>query len=170
MICVPDSSPLIILSKLEQTNLLVKLYDSVVITPQVWNEVIEKGKVIGARDVIYLENQIKGTAFTKIKLTAKEKEIVRTLKEKGNGLGETEVLAVSSERQALAILDDKNARALAIVLGIQQIGTVGVLYESYRNGLTDYNSLEELLEKLSRIAWISPELLANIMRRARKEQ
>lgn len=50
-----------------------------IITPQVWNEVIERGKLIGAADVGYLENYIVGPIFIKTKLTAVEKDVVLTM-------------------------------------------------------------------------------------------
>jgi predicted nucleic acid-binding protein len=170
MICVPDSSTLIILSKLESIELFSRLYSQAIITPQVWDELIVKGKLSGAGDVIYLENYILSPPFFKAKLTSSEKEIAQRLREKGNGPGESEVLAVAARRKAIAILDDKNARVTALGMGIQQTGTIGLLYESYLHKTIDYSKLLELLGKFSKVAWISPDLLAGIIKKAGEEQ
>jgi uncharacterized protein len=170
MICVPDSSTLIILSKLEQLELLPGLYGQVIITPQVWIEVIEKGKLIGASDIIYTEACLIRPGYLKAKLTVKEREITGKLKKQGAGPGESEVLALAGQCGALAILDDKAARASAIGLEILHTGTIGVIYEGFLHGLIDYQKLVELLEKYSKVAWISPDLLANIIRRAGGEK
>jgi predicted nucleic acid-binding protein len=169
MICVPDSSALIILSKLERVELFGGLFSRVLITPQVWDQVIEKGKLSGAPDVIYLENYIHSPPFAKAKLSSAEKEITLRLRERGNGAGESEVLAVAAKRKAIAILDDKNARVSAMGLGIQQTGTIGMLYESYLHKTIDYKTLLELLTKFSKVAWISVDLMADIIRRAGEE-
>jgi uncharacterized protein len=170
MICVPDSSTLIILSKLEQIELLTRLYSQVIIAPRVWDEVIEKGKEAGATDVIFLEKYINGPEFKRIRLTTLEKELVLNLRKKGNGAGESEVIILASKRKAIAILDDKNARTSAISMGIQPTGTIGVIYESFLRELISYPTLVGLLGKFGRIAWISPDLLADIIRRAGEEK
>jgi predicted nucleic acid-binding protein len=170
MICVPDSSSLIILSKLERIALFSGLYNQALITPEVWEEVIGRGKSAGAPDVIYLEHFVEKPTFQRIKLTSVEKELTLRLKEKGNGAGESEVLAVALKRKAIAILDDKNARVSALGMGIQQTGTIGILYESYLLKIIDYVTLLEILGQFSRVAWISPDLLANIIKRAGEEK
>lgn len=167
MPCVPDASPLIILGKLEQVGLLSRLYSQVMITPWVWDEAVTKGKSMGAADAGYLEKSAKD--FARVRLSAREKQMAQELKkDAGIGDGEAEVLAVASRRKALAILDDKDARIVAVGLGIAHIGTAGVLYEAFLNKHLDYKELIALLEQLGRAAWISPDLLAGIIRRARE--
>ncbi|MBM4463027.1 MAG: hypothetical protein FJ012_06770 [Chloroflexi bacterium] len=168
MLVVPDASPLIALGKIEEVNLLPKLYGRVMITPWVWDEAITKGKARGASDAAYLEKAIQELRFTKVRLSAAERMLVQQLKAEGAGSGEAEVLAIAKRRKALAILDDKNARVLAVGLDIDHIGTAGILYEAFVHSLLSYEKLLELLEKLGKVAWISPELVAGIIRRARE--
>lgn len=164
---VPDSSPLIILSKLERVDLLPELYGKVLVTPRVWEEAITKGKAMGARDAAYLEKVAQENRFERSRLTELEKELAQRLGEEGGvDLGEAEVLAVAQSRHALAILDDKGARAMAVGLGIAHTGTAGLLFEAFRHGFLSYQELLDLLEGMAKIAWVSPELLAGILRRA----
>jgi hypothetical protein len=164
---VPDSSPLIVLAKLEHVDLLTKLYGKVMVTPWVWEEAITKGKAIGARDAAYLEKVALENRFDGVRLTEREKELVQRLGgEPGIDLGEAEVLAVASSRHALAILDDKGARAVAVGLGLPHTGTVGLIFEAFLRRFLSYEDLIELLQELGKVAWISPELLARIIRKA----
>ena len=53
-------------------------------------------------------------------------------------------------------------------LGVAHTGTAGLLFEAFLYRFLSYQELVELLEKLGKVAWISPELLAGILRRARE--
>jgi uncharacterized protein len=164
---VPDSSPLIVLAKLDRVDLLAKLYGKVIMTPWVWEESITKGKAIGARDAAYLEKVALENGFDRARLTDREKELVQKLgEEAGIHVGEAEVLSIAKNRNGLAILDDKGARATAIGLGIPHTGAVGLLFEAFLQRFLSYQELVELLQELGKVAWMSPELLAGIIRKA----
>lgn len=167
MDCVPDASPLIILSKIERVELLPRLYGQVLVTPWVWDEAVTKGKTMGAADAAYLESTAGELQFITVKLTPDEKTLAERLTKEGRiHLGEASMLSVAKQRKAIAILDEKEARTIAIGLGIAHIGTVGVLYETFLHKLVSYGELVELLEKLGKIAWVSPDLVARIIRQA----
>ena len=168
MPAVPDASPLIALGKIERIELLSELYDQVLITPWVWEEAVSVGKAMGARDAALVEKAARESQLTKIRLSPAETELAEQLKQTGTGAGEAEVLAVAKRRAALAILDDKAARAAAVGMEIDHVGTAGVLFESFIRRLIDYEQLLELMEKLGNGEWISPELLAGIIRKARE--
>ncbi|MDP2953055.1 MAG: hypothetical protein Q8O76_07055, partial [Chloroflexota bacterium] len=53
-------------------------------------------------------------------------------------------------------------------LGVDHVGTVGVLYEAFLRRMLSYDELIEGLEKLGKVAWVSPDLVAGIIRRARE--
>ncbi len=75
------------------------------------------------------------------------KNIPPELLEWGLGLGETAVLAMSMEkRPATAVLDDAAARTCAKTLGLEVIGTLGVILRAKRNGLIP--TAAELLKSL----------------------
>src|SRR3989304_23298 len=168
MAVVPDASPLIALAKLERFELVARLYERVLITPWVWEEAITVGKAMGARDAALIEKAAGELQLTRIKLAPTEKDLAEQLKHGGTGAGEAEVLAVARNRKSLAVLDDKAARAIAVGMGVDHVGTAGVLFESFVRKLIDYDELLELVEELGRVEWISPELLSGIIRKARE--
>lgn len=169
MVCVPDASPLIALSKLERVDLLPRLYGKVMVTSWVWDEAVTTGKSMGATDAAYLERTAKELQFTAARLTATEKALAERLIAGGRiHWGESSMLSVAMHRKALAILDDKEARAIAVGLGVAHVGTIGLIYEAFLHKLVTYKELVGLLEKLGKVAWVSPDLVARIIRQSRE--
>ncbi len=169
MASLPDASPLIILSKVERLDLLSELYGGVLLTPWVWEEAVVKGRELGMADVVYLEKTAEKANFEKISLSAQEKQLADRIQSESNlSYGQAEVLAAAKERNALAILDDREIRVVAARLGVAHIGVAGVLYEGFLRKLIDYDQLLDPLETLGQVSWISPDLMAGIMKRARK--
>lgn len=167
MSVVTDSSPLIILSKLERVELLEKLFGQIIVTPCVWEETVTQGKAIGSLDAAYFEKAAIEHQFIRANLTKREKELTKRFSEAvGIDLGEAEVLTIAKVRKATAILDDKAARAMAIGLGVIHIGTVGLLFEAFLHRILSYQELVGVLQELGRVAWISPEVLTGILRKA----
>ncbi len=169
MASLPDASPLIILSKVERLDLLSELYGGVLLTPWVWEEAVIKGRELGMADVVYLEKTAEKDDFDKVSLTIQEKQLADRIQSESNlSYGQAEVLAAAKERNALAILDDREIRVVAARLGVAHIGVAGVLYEGFLRKLIDYDQLLDPLETLGQVSWISPDLMAGIMKRARK--
>ncbi len=169
MPAVPDASPLIALSKMERLDLLALVHGQVILTPSVWNESVTQGKALGARDAGALERYAQGQPFSRARLTRRELALVNRLRETARiGLGEAEVLAVAKSRNALAVLDEKGARSIAVSLGIPHTGTAGLLFEAFLQRLITYEELAQHLEYLGGILWVSSELLAGILRKARE--
>ena len=167
MACVPDASPLIVLSKIERVELLPRLFGKVMVTPWVWDEAVTKGKAMGAADASYVDWSAKEFGFATVRLTPTEKGLAERLMAEGRiHWGEAGILSVAKQRKAIAILDEKEARTIAVGLGVAHIGTVGVVYEAFLHKLVSYDELIEFLEKVSKVAWVSPDLVARIIRQA----
>ena len=163
----PDASPLIVLGKMERVELLPRLYGKVIVTPSVWEEAVTRGKQMGVRDAAYLEKFMRECHLTGARLSIRERALAERLRREADvGQGEAEVLAIAKGRNALAVLDEKAARSLAVGLGILHTGTAGVLYEAFLRRLISYQDLVGLLEELGRLAWVSSTLLAGVLRRA----
>jgi len=84
------------------------------------------------------------------------------------GLGEAEALVLAKSRKALAVLDDKEARAIVKCWNLEYTSTLTVLFEAFERKLVSYDELVEDLAKLTRIMWISTDVVTNIIRRARE--
>ncbi len=84
------------------------------------------------------------------------------------GPGEAEAMVLAKSRNASALLDDKEARAIAKGWNLRYSGTLMVLYEAFEKHLINYDELLEDLAKLTRVMWISTDVITELIRRARE--
>ena len=122
-VIISDTSCLIALSNIGQLDLLKKVFGRVTITPEVFDEYTKK----------YNE---KIPDWIDIK-EAKNKNKIIELNTK-LGLGESSSIVLASEiPSSLVIIDEKKAREYALNLGLNVIGTVGIIRRA-----TDINIIE----------------------------
>jgi predicted nucleic acid-binding protein len=166
---VSNTSPIVLLAKIKRLNLLKKLYGTVYIPMCVKVESIDRGKEQGAVDVKEIEIGIKEGWIKKIKLTKMQlKRANRLIRESKIGLGEAEALVIARDKDILAMLDDKEARAIAKSWKIECTSTVMVLYEAFVKGLITYDELVEDLAKLSKVMWVSTDVITEVIGKARE--
>jgi len=164
-----NTSPLIALAKIGRLKLLRELYGTIIISPFVKVESVDKGKELGAFDALEIEKAIDEGWIVVAKLTEKQDKVVqRLVGEMRIGLGEAGALTLAKNEKLLAILDDKEARAIAKSWDLEYTGTVMVLYEAYVSELISYDELVEDFAKLARVMWISTDVTTEIIRKAKK--
>jgi predicted nucleic acid-binding protein len=123
---VVNASPVITLAKIECLHLLRDLCAELLIPEPVAAEILAGPPSDPARQA--LERGWEPTATVG--------PIAPELLEWGLGIGETAVLAVAIERgPATAVLDDAPARTCAKALGVEVIGTLGVVLRAKRKGV-----------------------------------
>jgi uncharacterized protein len=125
---VADSTCLIGLSKIDQLDLLRGLFGRVLIPPAVFNEVVLRGSGRpGAAEVEgagWIETQ---DAADRLAVNALSLRL---------GPGESEAIVLASEQAVeFIILDDWEARQVALGLSLPVIGTVAVLAKAEERGL-----------------------------------
>ena len=164
-----NTSPLIALAKIGRLKLLRQLYGTIIISPFVKVESVDKGKQLGAFDALEIEKAIDEGWIAVAKPTEKhDAKVQRLIDEMRIGLGEAGALVLAKEEKLLMILDDKEARAIAKSWGLEYTGTVMVLYEAFLNKLINYDELVEDFAKLAKVMWISTDVTTEIIRRAMK--
>jgi len=169
MPAVTNTSPLIALATIGRLKLLKALYGVALMPPFVKVECIDRGKEVGARDVPEIENGIVEGWIQAANLNREETREARSLVDQARvGIGEAEALILARNRDILALLDDKEARAIAKSWNIQYAGTMMVLYEAFRKGLINHDELVDDLAKLTRVMWISTDVITDIIRRAKE--
>ena len=166
---IADASAIIALAKMRRLELLSRVYGEVLIGPTVKVEALDQGRAISALGVEQVEEAIQKGRLQVARLAKKEKQLAqRILKNSRLHEGEAESLAISKSRRLPVILDDKEARAYAELLGVELIGTAGVLLEAFIKGNMTLEQLEEAVEDLSGTIWLSPSVVAEILKRARE--
>jgi len=137
---IADSGPLICLTKINQFELLPRLFSKIFVPPEVWNEVTVKGKGLPGADVV--------SQVTWITIQKPDPQLVQPLSILVDA-GEAEAIALAQGVPGcIILLDDSRARKIAERLNIKQIGTVGLLLRAKRIGLikTIKPHLDSLLE------------------------
>ncbi len=129
MIVVADSSPLIVLAKLNCLHLLHRLFDHLCISAEVHYEVVVAGAGLPGASEVAQSEWIKVTPLNdKTSLPAAQARF-------GLGAGELSTIFLGKELSAdVILLDDLKARQLAKQEGLEVRGSVGLLETFYRQG------------------------------------
>jgi len=130
VIVVVNTSPLIALDRIDHLNVLSQLFGDVTRPRSVLDELMAGKHIYGGSQSIFHADWIKT-------LDDPPEMILR----KELGAGETAVIALALRLKAdLVILDDLSARNVAVELGLNVTGTLGVLLAAHRKGfLQDIN-------------------------------
>jgi predicted nucleic acid-binding protein len=152
---VSNAGPLIHLTKIGRLMLLKQLFNSVVIPQTVKIEVVERGKESGAPDAFLIENEIGEWITAEQDINEKVKEIAERA---GVELGEAIVIMLAKENGFPALIDDSAARRFALGLGLEVIGSIGVLIKVAKRGIISKEEALEGLEKLTKVMWLSVDV------------
>lgn len=152
---VSNAGPLIHLTKIGRLNLLKELFKSVVIPNTVKIEVVDRGKEKGAADAFLIENEVGKWIVAEEDINDRVKEIA---KRAGIEMGEAIAIMFAKEKGFPALIDDSAARRFAIGLGLEVIGSIGVLIKATRAGIITKEEALDGLEKLAKVMWLSVDV------------
>ena len=164
---VADATVLIGLAKIGLLDLLAGLFETVLISPRVEEEVVERGLAAGATEVVYVQEALRAGWLIRAPLSREESVLASRLEQRpGVHRGEAEALALAGSRQQMLLADEKQARTIARSLGIEVMGTAGILLEARNSGRFTGGELETAVKRLTAVLWLSPEVVADILSRA----
>ncbi len=144
---VSDSACLIGLERIGRSEILADSFDVVFIPPAVERE-------LGYKLDWLVVQPVRNFAF------------VKTLRTQ-IGEGESEAMALAVELNELLVLDDKKARKIAQQIGIEIIGTVGVLLRAKAKEII--SEVKPILDELNAVDFrISPTLYQQALRLAQE--
>ena len=123
-VVIINSSPIITLSKIGKLELLHKLFGDVMITEQVYHEVMSKPTY---PEAIAIKKAVEGDKWLKVQ---KAQEINKTL-----GLGESSSLGLASKLKQILIIDDRKAVFVASTIGVECHGTLYVILLALKKGI-----------------------------------
>jgi predicted nucleic acid-binding protein len=127
MIWVVNASPMILLAKIGQADLLLELSSKLVVPQAVADEVLAGSMDDPSRD--WLQSKAAGSVQPNV--TSTDAVVAWDL-----GAGETAVISWAAQNPGCeAILDDRAARRCAEVMRVQVTGTLGVLLLAKKRGL-----------------------------------
>jgi predicted nucleic acid-binding protein len=143
---ISDTSCLILFHKIGELDLLQKVYESIVTTPEVAQEFLER-----LPEWIRVES-------------VKDKKYQEFLETQVDW-GEASAIALAKETESpLLLLDDLKARKLASRLNLRFTGTLGIIHKAKQIGVVD--KVKPLIEKLQETNFrISGNIIEELLKR-----
>jgi predicted nucleic acid-binding protein len=162
LIVVSDATPIISLAKIDMLDIMGRLYDEVLLPKAVYDEV--------CRNQTFAEEAaaIQKCTFMNVK-TVNREQSVKLLRASGLDLGESEAIVLAdSLPDALLLMDERKGRQIALNMGIQIIGTLGILLHAKKIGLIP--RIKPLLDSLLKAnIRISESLYYSILEQANEK-
>lgn len=157
VVVIADSGPLIALSRIGQLELLPQLFGRVQVPSAVFREVTQ-----GAAEGRSGAAEVRAASWIDVVSADEATSSAYSLLVDE---GEAEAIAVARARNALLIIDDDRGRRLALRVGLQIKGTLGILVLAKRRGLLAH--VRPLIEGLSqRGVYVSQRLIDAVLRDA----
>ncbi|MBI2142546.1 hypothetical protein HYU15_03610 [Candidatus Woesearchaeota archaeon] len=166
---ISNSSPLILLARINRLGLLEGLYKKVYIPYEVYNEVVIKGKRENYSDAALVEKLINGFILVKSLSQQHKKEAEKLMGIMGSG--ESEAIALCMQENAeLLLMDNLEPRRLAQSKGIRCRSTPGIMLDCLKKGIFAHAEYESAIKELSRHAWLSGDIVAYFLEEGYKEK
>src|SRR3972149_8086096 len=143
MIVVSDSTPLIHFAKAGRLDILFILYNKILITEEVYSEVVEEGLILEKEDAVIIKEHI----GKRIQIKNPSSSSMHIIRKYSIHKGEAESIQLALEINALFLMNERDGRNAAKSEGIKVKGSIGVLFDAFREGVIDE---EEALNVLSR--------------------
>jgi predicted nucleic acid-binding protein len=158
-----DATPLIYLGKVNLIENVKHFPEDKYTTKSVYREVVEEGKKSGRPEVFEIEALIE-SGVIKIKAPS-NKNYINHLKENPKiHEGDVDVLALASELNGIALMDDEEARGMAEIERIEHHGTIYLLLRMRKMKLLTKDEALAGLNEMIRMGWrCSTELYAKML-------
>lgn len=144
MVIVTDTTALIALAKIDHLEIIKKLWQVILIPKTVKEEVIE-GKP-GSKKIYKAIKE--GWIIVK---EVKEDDLLKIL-QSHLGPGESECIALAVEKKAdLFVTDDKKAKSYAKKIGVNVIGTLGLIVQAAGESILTPEEAIKTIERLKEI-------------------
>ncbi len=159
MIVVSDSTPLIHFAKVEHIELLFSLYKEIIITKEVYREVVEEGNILEKEDARIIQKYIGKSITIKSPVSSSERLVKKYFIHKG----EADSIQLAKEIDAQTILmNERDGRIAAKNEGLKVRGSIGVLFDALKIKLIDAEQAISILNKFRekpQIFWIEPNII-----------
>lgn len=153
---ISNSGPLIHLARIDRLKLLKDLFGEVIIPLDVKIEVVDRGKDEGMADAFLIESEIEsGWIVIDRNNDGKIKEIAESA---GIENGEASAIMLAKRRKCSILIDDLAARRFASGMGLEVIGSLGVLIRSAEIGIIPKSEALLSLDKLAKVMWLSVDI------------
>lgn len=150
---IANSSPLIIFAKLNRLDILLKLFEKIEISDEVYKEAILEGLEKKFEDSFILKSSVDMKQIKIINLNDKHIELAYKIQYLHNiGVGESQTISLAKQlnRKEL-IIDEALAREAAKSFGLKPLGSLRVLLIAYEENLLNEKELREVINKMIKL-------------------
>jgi predicted nucleic acid-binding protein len=159
MIAVSDSTPLIHLAKVGCIEILFSLYKEIIITYEVYREVVEEGKLLENEDAWIIEEYVGKHFHVKSPTTSSEYLIEKYVIHRG----EADSIQLAKETGAeLLLMNERDGRNAAKHEGLKVKGSIGILFEALKTGIINKEEVLSILGQFKdapQVFWIEPAII-----------
>ena len=152
MTAVSNAGPLIHLAKIGRINLLKEIFNGIIIPKSVKVEVIDKGKEKGKSDAFLIGN------IDWIKVVDDPSDVDQLAEKVGIHRGEACAILLAKSLNVPVLLDDSDARKFALGLGLEVVGSIGIIIRAVKLGLISKEDGLKDLERLANVMWLSVDV------------
>ena len=149
MTAVSNAGPLIHLAKIGRLSLLKEIFNEIIIPRTVKIEVINRGKERGEPDALLFDN------IDWIKVVNDPANVDQLVRRVGIHRGELCAIFLAKTLNVPVLLDDSDARKFALALGLEVVGSIGVIIRAIKLGLISKEEGLKDLERLAKVMWLS---------------
>lgn len=168
MIVVSDSTPLIHLAKAGQIEILFSLYKEILITNEVYREVVVEGNLLEKEDAGVVQDYVGRGIHVKNPKSSSLHLVEKYLIHRG----ESDSIQLALETGAeLMLMNEREGRNAAKSEGLRVKGSIGVLFDASKAGLINEEDALNILLKFRdnpQVFWIEPGILEMAMEKIKK--
>ncbi len=168
MIVVSDSTPLIHLAKAGQIEILFSLYKEILITNEVYREVVVEGNLLQEEDAGIVQSYVGRSIRVKNPKSSSQYLVEKYFIHKGEA--DSIQLALETGTQ-LILMNEREGRNAAKSEGLRVKGTIGVLFDALRAGLISKEEALSILLKFRdspHVFWVEPDIIEETMEKIKK--
>lgn len=147
-----NATPIIYLCKIGLSKIFTEFSEEKYTTPKVVEEVVNKGKSIGAPDAFIAEELIQQSTI-KVREPKNVDFIGKLSRIPDLHQAEIQVLALAKELDGIAIIDESIAREVARIYNIETHGTAFLLLRLLYRGKLSKKQTREAIDKMISAGW-----------------
>jgi len=159
MIVVSDSTPLIHLAIAGHVEILFSLYKEILITNEVFREVVEEGILLEKEDAGFIQDYIGKSIHVKSPESSSEHLVEKYLIHRG----EADSIQLAKEIGAqLILMNERDGRNAAKSEGLNVRGSIGILFDALKAGIINEEEVLNILEEFRdnpQVFWIEPDII-----------
>ena len=159
-----DATPIIYLCKTGRSRIFGDFSEEKYTTPKVVEEVIDKGKILGAPDA-FIADELVQRSIIKVREPARSGFLALLLTLPHLHEAEAQVLALAKEMGGVAIIDESLAREFSRLYNVEAHGTAYLLLRLMYRGRLSRKQVRDAIDGMILAGWrLTAEEYAKLMR------